>query len=229
MIILWPVAPEHRRITQRFGNPGKVYTDHGLKGHEGLDLGVRSGTPVHAAHSGRVANLWAPSSYGKYIELIGTVEGKYSVLSLYGHLSEIVPEVCGEIVKAGTLIGYTGNTGKTSTGAHLHFGVCPLPRDWGNGYKGWVDPLPLLKEGERVMEEAFEAAKDFRYSAEEVERLFEEGDRLIAQGKELVNLGQTRINQARIKLLELVSPKNGKAYLPEILLGGEKPAGWEGR
>jgi hypothetical protein len=220
-VICWPTSHEHRRVTQSFGHPGKVYTAAGLLGHEGLDLSCVVGTPVYAAHYGRVADLWAPKSYGQYIELIGEWE-----LTLYGHLSAVFH--AGEIVEAGTLIGLSGNTGGTSTGPHLHFGLCPLPRAWSNGYKGWVNPLPRLQEGEQIMGQALEAAKVARFDSETIERLFEEGDTDITDGQALIERGQLKHRQARLKLQQHVSPRNGVAYRPEILLGGDKPAGWEG-
>lgn len=196
MILRWPLPPEHRRVTQYFGENPAFYRPFGLDGHEGLDVAAPLGTPVYAAHPGRVANLWAPTSYGKYIELVETEE-EYSVLSLYGHLSAVVPEVCGKIVKAGTLIGYVGNTGATSKGAHLHFGVRPLPRDLHNGYKGWVNPLPLLLEGERAMSEITTAA---RWHSEEASRELETA---IARQKEVVALAQQFLDTAQAQLVAL--------------------------
>jgi hypothetical protein len=91
-----------------------------------------------AMHDGHVSVLWSPSSYGTHICLTND-----SVLTLYAHLSRALHE--GETVEAGTIIGYSGNTGN-STGPHLHLGVRPEPVDYNNGFKGYVNPEQYLQE-----------------------------------------------------------------------------------
>ncbi|MFZ0685358.1 MAG: M23 family metallopeptidase [Terriglobales bacterium] len=65
----------------------------------------------------------------------------------------VIPNGQGVItpVKAGQLIGYTGNSGYPleSTGPHLHLGVIPCDAtgaalDFNNGYDGCVDPMPFF-------------------------------------------------------------------------------------
>jgi murein DD-endopeptidase MepM/ murein hydrolase activator NlpD len=171
-------------------------------------------------HSGVVTVLSAPASYGRY----ATVEADWG-LTLYAHLSRALRD--GEHVQAGELIGYSGNTGGTSTGPHLHIGVKPKPVDQGNGYKGWVDPLPLLQEGER-MEAIRKAATGVRWEIEEIERLLIEAEQhdntVIAERA----MAERCRRQARQKLQALISTKNGNAYRVEGLLGGALPRDWEG-
>ena len=216
--LYWPLAPEHRRITQAFGANPADYAAYGLAGHEGIDLGCPVGTPVCAAHGGQVAVLWAPTSYGTYVQI-----SNESVMTIYAHLSRALRD--GEMVEAGDLIGYSGNTGR-STGPHLHFGACPLLRDWGNGFKGWIDPEPLLQEGE--MDEAKVEATAVRFELEEIVRLRKQAlqhyDTAIAE-KAMAERCQ---RQADMREEALVSTKNGKAYRVEGMLGGALPAGWEG-
>ena len=221
MIVQWPVEEQFRRITQHFGNPGKVYTDHDLAGHEGLDLGTPLGTPVYAAHDGIVMVLWAPSSYGRYV----TVETDW-ILTLYGHLSRALRD--GELVEASTLIGYSGNTGGTSTGAHLHFGAKPKPIDVGNGFKGWVDPLPLLLEGERIMGEALAEATAVRFELERIVRKRQEGRQHRDNSAAEAMAAQRCEGEADRMEEALVSTKNGRAYRVEGALGGALPKDWEG-
>lgn len=92
----------------------------GLHGYNGLDFGCSLNTPVAAAAGGTI--LIAKTSgwnggYGNYI-LMQHSNGTYT---LYGHLTRPIVSV-GQIVAQGEVIGYTGNTGK-STGPHLHFEV----------------------------------------------------------------------------------------------------------
>ncbi len=132
------------RITQRFGEHPEAYAAFGLNGHEGLDFSTQIGTPVRAAHAGRVTRAVDENGYGLYVAI--TTD---TMRTVYAHLSEA--QVAGDSqVVAGQIIGLSGSSGN-STGPHLHFGVCPLPRDWDNGYEGYVDPGPYLVEEENVM------------------------------------------------------------------------------
>jgi len=220
MILRWPLPPEHRRITQAFGENPDEYAAYGLAGHEGIDVSCPVGTPVLAVHAGTIQILYAPDSYGLYLQLWSD-----EVMTLYAHLSE-AKVAGGQVIAAGETIGLSGNTGR-STGPHLHFGVCPLPRDVSNGYKGWVDPLPLLQEGER-MEAIRKAATSVRWEIEEIERLLIEAEQhdntVIAERA----MAERCRRQARQKLQALISTKNGNAYRVEGLLGGPLPKDWEG-
>ncbi len=221
MYLRWPLAPEFRRITQYFGENPAFYRPFGLDGHEGLDVAAPVGTPATAMHAGIVTVLSAPASYGRYI----TVEADWG-LTLYAHLSRALRD--GEHVQAGELIGYSGNTGGTSTGPHLHIGVKPKPVNTDNGYRGWIDPLPLLQEGERMdIEAARRAAIAARIDQEECVRLLEDARALRAQAAECVATAERKEAQAFLRLQQGVNTKSGLAYMPEILLGGAAPPEWE--
>lgn len=129
------------RITQRFGENPSWYLPT-YRGHEGIDFSAVVGTPVRAAHAG-AANHYTSDGYGLYV----VVETE-SLRTVYAHLSEATVSNSQQVM-AGQVIGFSGNTGR-STGPHLHFGVCPLPRDWDNGYQGYVDPLPWLEVGMNI-------------------------------------------------------------------------------
>ena len=187
MILRWPLAPEHRRITQAFWARPDYYQQWSLAGHEGLDVSAPIGTPVRAAHDGLVQRLYSPDTYGVWLQVWGD-----DVMTVYAHLSAVTV-TSGQRVTAGTPIGLSGNTGN-STGPHLHFGVCPLPRDVSSGYKGWIDPLPLLQEGERVMSELITPA---RWHSEQATREIED---LIAQQENAVVSAQTQLDAAQEQL-----------------------------
>ncbi|MFF8940980.1 peptidoglycan DD-metalloendopeptidase family protein [Streptomyces sp. NPDC014864] len=99
--------------------------------HTGIDFPVSYGTTVMAATDGTVRTQWN-SAYGNMLILTA----KDGTETWYCHLSSYrVPS--GTVVKAGTPIAYSGNSGN-STGPHLHFEVRP-------GGGAAVDPLPWLR------------------------------------------------------------------------------------
>src|SRR5579885_11514 len=112
------------------------YASFGLAGHDGLDFGLPSGTPVLAADDG-VVSLAGDGAYGITV-VIDHSWGK----SYYGHLSKVLVKV-GDKVSRGFEIGLSGATGHV-TGPHLHFGIKPKNPDMANGYYGKVDPMPYL-------------------------------------------------------------------------------------
>lgn len=97
------------------GRPG----GHAMEMHDGVDLAAAMGTPVYAAGDGTVLGAEAKGGYGNWIE----IEHPGKLDTIYGHLSAFAPGIAaGARVKQGDLIGYTGNTGR-STGPHLHFEI----------------------------------------------------------------------------------------------------------
>lgn len=104
----WAI-PHFGHITSKFGPRRKRY-------HYGIDLKVQTGDPIYAAFDGKVRIVAsAKGGYGKYI----VIRHSNGLETVYAHLSEhaVVRE---QHVAAGDLIGYGGNTGR-STGSHLHF------------------------------------------------------------------------------------------------------------
>jgi murein DD-endopeptidase MepM/ murein hydrolase activator NlpD len=85
--------------------------------HPGIDIGVPTGTPIHAAASGKVIWCGWMSGYGNLV----MIDHGGGLASLYGHQSRIAAS-CGENVSQGQLIGYVGCTG-FCTGPHLHFEI----------------------------------------------------------------------------------------------------------
>ncbi|HET7839300.1 MAG TPA: M23 family metallopeptidase [Rectinemataceae bacterium] len=109
----WPVRGW---ITSWYGYRSDPFS--GTRGfHNGLDIGVDSGTPVLAAMEGVVAETGYSAMSGNYI-LIAHHSGWSS---FYGHLYSIGVKA-GQRVAAGARIAFSGNTGYT-TGPHLHFSV----------------------------------------------------------------------------------------------------------
>ena len=90
----------------------------GYRWHYGMDLDLETGDSVRAVYDGVVRiQAWDGGGYGNYV-LVRHYNG---LETIYGHMSKALVPV-GTFVKAGQLIGYGGNTGR-STGSHLHFEV----------------------------------------------------------------------------------------------------------
>lgn len=85
--------------------------------HEGIDMGCGVGNPVYASDGGVITCSGGYGGYGNCID----IQHNDGWMSRYGHLSSMVVRV-GDKVYQGQLIGYSGNTGR-STGAHLHFEI----------------------------------------------------------------------------------------------------------
>jgi len=101
------------------------------RGHYGIDLVVKDGTPVFASAGGFVVFSGYTNNYGHVIILIHS-DG---YLSIYKHCSVILKEE-REFVKQGDLIAQSGNSGLATTGPHLHFEI------WHNGKP--IDPETVL-------------------------------------------------------------------------------------
>jgi murein DD-endopeptidase MepM/ murein hydrolase activator NlpD len=85
--------------------------------HEGIDIGVPSGTPIRAAASGTVIYAGWLGGYGN----LTVIDHGGGVATAYGHQSGLAAGN-GASVAQGQVIGYVGSTGH-STGPHLHFEV----------------------------------------------------------------------------------------------------------
>ncbi|MCR5696178.1 MAG: peptidoglycan DD-metalloendopeptidase family protein [Marinilabiliaceae bacterium] len=86
--------------------------------HYGTDIPLIVGTPIYSAFDGKVRVVRKTRNAGGYGNLV-VVRHPNGLETYYGHLSSHAVKE-GDIVKAGEVIGYGGNTGR-STGPHLHF------------------------------------------------------------------------------------------------------------
>jgi murein DD-endopeptidase MepM/ murein hydrolase activator NlpD len=101
-----------------------------LKFHNGIDLSARQANIYSVLHGTVVISSY-DNIIGNYVVVN---HGLYE--TTYGHLAVRFVKV-GDLVKAGTIIGRSGRTGRV-TGEHLHFIV---------KYKGQsINPLPFLRE-----------------------------------------------------------------------------------
>lgn len=128
----WKQSRSRKKITQKFGqNLVPLYRELGMKGHNGIDYGVRSGTPIFSPFSGRIrVRNDGRSGYGLHIKLRSRERKLEACLA---HLSRSV-FLSGVFVKTGDLIAWSGNSGY-STGPHLHVGLRRLIPASGNIFK----------------------------------------------------------------------------------------------
>ena len=110
------IWPSKGYIASTFG-----YRTHPFTGkrdfHNGLDISSQLGNDVLATGGGFVVIAEPRGFLGKMI----IIDHGYGYTTRYGHLADFnVKE--GDVVKRGQVIGYIGNTGR-STGPHLHYEV----------------------------------------------------------------------------------------------------------
>jgi len=136
-------------VTQPFGaNYVDFYKRLGLKGHNGIDFMAKVGCPVLAAHDGIVTRAGVDGTGGIAVELITTNRGA-GYKTIYYHLEKVLVKN-GDWLKAGQELGLADNTGKYTTGSHLHFGLKEIDDgatiNKSNGYRGAVNPAQYLKK-----------------------------------------------------------------------------------
>lgn len=108
------------RPTDPFGWRAAIPGVVGPQLHTGQDYAADAGTPIYAAHAGRVNRLWwdaftnGAGAGGNMLQV-----GAAQCSTRYAHLSRYAVKL-GDEVRAGQLIGYVGATG-AATGPHLHF------------------------------------------------------------------------------------------------------------
>jgi len=115
----WPLDGESPVVASPFGARGG-------RPHEGIDLPVAVGTPVHAAAAGRV--IYAGDGIRGYGNLV-VVRHAGDLLTVYAHNSVLLVRE-GDAVAAGDRVALSGQSGH-ATGPHLHFEVRQeqIPRD----------------------------------------------------------------------------------------------------
>ena len=91
--------------------------DNVVRFHQGQDITVKTGTPVHAPAEGIVKRAYYAGGFGKHIKL----DHGNGYTTLFAHLSKIKVKH-GQKVSRGEVIGLTGNTGR-STAPHLHYEI----------------------------------------------------------------------------------------------------------
>lgn len=120
----WPMGGT---VTQGFGCTGfswepRVGRCNGF--HRGIDIVAPYGTPIRASGPGTVVYVGWNYADGADPAWIVVIAHSSSLTTWYAHMQPRFPNGirAGSKVRAGQIIGYEGNTGR-STGAHLHWAV----------------------------------------------------------------------------------------------------------
>jgi murein DD-endopeptidase MepM/ murein hydrolase activator NlpD len=127
MKVYRPVAAEFK-ISSPYGSRVDPVTKKEGAFHYGIDFSTPVGTPIVAAADGKIFKAgWQDekdkkAGFGLRVWQTSVVAGQ-KVSIFYAHLSEL-SVLEGQTITAGTRIGLSGNTGKSS-GPHLHFEVRP--------------------------------------------------------------------------------------------------------
>jgi murein DD-endopeptidase MepM/ murein hydrolase activator NlpD len=88
------------------------------KMHQGLDFTAPQGTPIYATANGRVS---FSGNRGNGFGIHVIIDHGYGYQTIYAHMVRAKAGI-GQSVKRGEVIGWVGNTGK-STGPHCHYEV----------------------------------------------------------------------------------------------------------
>ncbi|HIP60582.1 MAG TPA: M23 family metallopeptidase [Campylobacterales bacterium] len=143
------VPIKYIRITDKFGyriHPITKKRHH----HSGIDMSAEIGTPIYAPADGVVEYAKHKGSYGNYL----LINHPFGFKTAYGHLEKFAVK-SGDYIAKGDLIGYVGNTGR-STGAHLHYEIRYLHK--------WLNPDKFLTWSSQTYEEVMASERLVNWS-----------------------------------------------------------------
>lgn len=89
-----------------------------MRMHNGIDIITDTGTKVYAPGAGVVAFVGWRGGYGLTLE----IEHGFGYRTIYAHLENVKVKQ-GQHLQRGDFIALSGNSGKLSTGPHLHYEV----------------------------------------------------------------------------------------------------------
>lgn len=113
-----PLNPKNqKRVSSVFGNRFHPI-DSKVKAHLGIDISAKAGTPIHAAAKGIITKTVKSNlGYGNQV----VIKHNFGFSTRYAHMYLFIVKE-GQKVTKGEIIGFVGNTGK-STGNHIHFEI----------------------------------------------------------------------------------------------------------
>lgn len=125
-------TPEENPIVFSFPMSQYKRVSRGYTGkHKGVDISAPKGTPIYAAEAGWITYQGRRfKGYGKLV----IVEHSQKWATFYAHMTKFELNE-GAWVNKGDIIGYVGNTGR-STAPHLHFEI--------RFNNSAIDPMPYF-------------------------------------------------------------------------------------
>lgn len=122
---------------------------YGGRRHKGIDIFAPRNTPVRSVTEGIVEVKGMRGLGGQVV----TITGPGGYRHYYAHLEEYGPQVEGDWVEAGEVIGYVGNSGNAAVSpTHLHYGIY-APSG------AAVNPYLYLRRGAPFEDQVLTAAK----------------------------------------------------------------------
>lgn len=125
--------------------------------HKGVDLRSKTtknpdgiGMKVYCPRDGQYEKVGKDAKGGNYVK----IKHDNGFVSLYFHLDSYTYQNGWKDVKKGDIIGYTGNSGKQTTAAHLHWEIRK------DGVP--VDPIPLLNENNSIIKDMINQLDDIK-------------------------------------------------------------------
>lgn len=144
---------ELKRLSSGYGRRIDPYYKK-PKFHYGVDFSAPQGTPIYATGNGTIKKTKkSRRGFGNHI----VIDHGYGYESLYAHMQKYTVRR-GQKVKRGDLIGYVGNSGK-STAPHLHYEVHKDGRKVNPAYYFHNDLTP--EEYDRMLELAAQENQSF--------------------------------------------------------------------
>ncbi len=132
------IRPSEGKIDESFGMRKhpilKIY-----RMHYGIDIITDVGTKVYSPGAGVVTFIGWRGGYGLTLE----IEHGFGYRTLYGHLEKTIAKV-GQQLKRGDIIALSGNSGRLSSGPHVHYEVTH------NGVP--IDPMNFIFDDVKLFE-----------------------------------------------------------------------------
>jgi murein DD-endopeptidase MepM/ murein hydrolase activator NlpD len=134
-----------KKITGRFGTLSEYRKANGMQPHSGVDWAMPEKTPIPAIAQGTIVLQQFSKVLGNVsVQRVIDNDGKLWYVG-YCHLKAEGLEV-GTKVQEGDTIGFVGNTGSASSGAHLHLTVSNKLKGVFGMTSDKIDPIQFIKD-----------------------------------------------------------------------------------